>query len=285
MSKQLNIRGTARQAHETWTTQPYPFGTRMHVPDGRVFRMTRASATAISAGRTVQADVPDRLLRDKGIAVRTDTRLNVLTINVELINDARITEGLYSDGTLYVVSGGGAGQVYRIATNEVGDRVNNQLVVHLDTDSITGETSATRVTLFKNRFKDVAIASAPPNTAVIGATPIAVSASNYFWLQTHGAAAVIQEGRLDLYRPIAASKITSGAIKLAVVVIPDSFSGVRHGASSITVVPTIQPADTTAERLAPVSGVGVVPDIPLGYVLDPGNDGAHALVHLSVEGG
>ena len=227
-------------------------------------------------------------VRNKGIAVRTDPRPKVITlVGVNTPSDQYAVQAdAYAEGLLYVVSGGGAGYAYRIESNAAASPSAGTLKVIIEADSVTGLVQdTTRVTLLKNRFRDVAIADAPPNAAVIGVTSVAVTASYYFWLQTHGAAAVLQEGELDVNLPVAASKITSGAVRLATVTIPDSFSGVRHGSSGFAVVPTIQPADARAERLAPVSGTGVVPDLPLGYVIDPGYDGAYALCHLTIEGG
>lgn len=286
MSKQLNIRGEAKQALEAWSSKSWPVGTRMHVPDGRVFRLAQATATAIGVGRAVQACQPDMRVRNKGIAAHDGAN----TITLAGVNTsaglASLLAGDYAEGMLYVVSGGGSGYVYRVESNAAADASTNTLKILIEADSIVGLVhNTTRVTLLKNRFRDVALADAPPSAAVIGVTPVAVTASYYFWLQTHGAAAVLQEGALAVNRPVAASRLTSGAVRLATVTIPNSFSGVRNDTGGLAVVPTIQPADTKAERLAPISGVGVVPDLPLGYVLDPSYDGAHALVHLSIEGG
>lgn len=288
MSKQLNVRGEAAQALETWSTKTWPVGTRMHVPDGRVFRLAQATATAIAVGRAVQANQPDMRVRNKGVAVRTDPNPSVVTLTgVNTPSDqSAVQANDYAEGLLYVISGGGAGYVYRIESNTKADSLTNTLKVIIEAGSVTGlAQTTTRITLLKNRFRDVALSDAPPSAAVIGVSSVAVAASAYFWLQTHGAAAVLQEGELAVNLPVAASKTTSGAVRLATVTVPNTFSGIRNDTGGLAVVPTIQPADARAERLAPVSGVGVVPDLPLGYVLDPGYDGAHALVHLSIEGG
>lgn len=289
MTRQLNIRGTSDNAFETWrsTGQPHAFGTRMHVPDGRVFRTSQADATALVAGRTAQTARPDKGLRDRGMGNQDDSRLNVVQIDLGKISDetARLPAGAYNEGLLYVVSGGGAGQVYRISASLAGVDSDNTLTVIIDGVRITGfNIATTRVTLLQNKFKTLAIAEAPPSTAVIGVSPAAVAANRFFWLQTHGAAAVLQEGGLQVNLPIAASPETSGAVGHAVVVVPPlSGASNPHGARSVAVVKTIHPEDRGASRLMPVTGLGVVPKTPLGYVIDPGYDGALALVHLDIE--
>ncbi len=289
MTRQLNIRGDADKAFETHrsTDQPYPLGTRMHVPDGRVFRTAQADSTALTAGRTAQIALPDVALRDRGMAIQTDPRENVAQIALgRVINsDQSLPIGRYDEGLLYVVSGGGAGRVYRISTSEAGNNDDNELKVTLDAVRIVGRNnSTTRVTLLKNFFKDLAIAEAPPSAAVIGVSPTAIAASRYFWLQTHGAAAVLQEGGLRVTLPIAASPDRQGAVRHAVTVVPP-LSGAHnpHDAKGVAVVNTIHPGDRGASRLMPVTGLGVVQEIPLGYVIDPGYDGALCLVHLNIE--
>ena len=288
MTKQVNIRGDADNVFETHrsTDQPHAFGTRMHVPDGRVFRTAQADSTALVAGRTAQMSRPDVALRDKGLAQQTDPRPNVVQVAVNVINsDQSLPIGRYNEGLLYVVSGGGIGRVYRISTSEAGDNDNNELKVVLDAARLVGRNnSTTRVTLLRNKFKDLAIAESPPSAAVVGVTPAAVAAGRYYWLQTHGAAAVLQQGGLDAGRPIAASARAEGAVKHAVVVVPDYDVGSGHTTRSVAVVNVITPGDGDAERLAPVTGISVVPEVSLGYVLDTGYDGTLCLVHLSVEG-
>ena len=294
MARQLNIRLDSPAVFMTWGDKPYPLGTRGHAPDGRAFRLARAGGTALSIGRTAQAALPDPRMRNIGTAGEFDGRTNVLTLRVgNLVNaleSGATAAGEYDDGLLYVVSGAGAGHVYRISSSEAGDPANGRLEIALDTHQsgalgFNGIRTSTRVTLFRNRFRNLAIADSPPKTAVAGATPEDISANLYFWLQTHGACAIMQEGQTEAYRPVAASKVTQGAVHLATTTVPDPDTvGRQHyNTDGLAVVSVIRPGDTDAERLAPVSGVGVVPDVQLGYVLDEGADGAFALVHLTVE--
>ncbi len=291
--RQLNIRLEASATFETWAKKPWTFGTRGHAPDGRVFRTAQAGGTALTVGRTAQTASPDVRLRNKGFAVMTSQRDDVLKL---ALNDVPQIEtyraGEFDEGLLYVVSGGGAGHVFRVAHSETGDAVNNELTIVVDTGAIKDQTrlvgfnrGTTRATLLKNRFKGLVIADAPPETTVAGVPPAAVTADQYFWLQTHGACAVLQDGMLENYRPIMASPATPGAVRLATVVVPNPGTvDDLHDAHGVAVVDAIiKLGDRGATRLAPVTGVGVVPEVQFGYVLDEGYDGAHALVHLAIE--
>ncbi len=305
MTKQTNVRGDPQDIFVTSLAPSYAFGTRMHVPDGRVFRRSQAGSTALVAGRTAQTTLPDVGLRNK--LAGSSTGVNV--VHVQLGNVAigsasdksrsdvpstrrDSTRGPfineYAEGLLYVVSGGGAGHVYRILTSEAADSTNNNMAVTLDAGSgiISFSANSTRVTLYKNFFKDLVLSQAPPSAPVIGVSPVAVPLGNHFWLQTQGAAAVLQQGDLQINLPIAASPETAGAVRHAVVVIPrDEVVGANQADHrTVALLNTRFQGDAHAGRLAPVTGLGVVPETSLGYVIDTGGyDGAQALVHLDIE--
>ena len=286
MTKQLNIRGDSRQVFETSPRTGYAFGTRLHVPDGRVFRMSQAgSTTALVAGRTAQAALPNILARDNPVVAWAERLRNIVTIDVgDMASGVRLTPGDYDEGLMYVISGGGAGHVYRISSIATPDLANSQLTITLDVLDLIGFVSTTtRVTLFQNKFRALVIASAPPGAAVLGISPVAVAVDQFFWLQTTGAAAVLQESDLQVNLPIAASLETGGAVRASVVTVPP-LSGAHnpHSARSLAAVTTNNP-ENRGTRLAPVSGLGVVPEVTLGYVIDPGYDNTQCLVHLAVE--
>ncbi len=289
MTKQVNVRGDTTEVFATATTTGYQFGTRMHVPDGRVFRRAQAgSTTALVVGRTAQTAPSNMLVRDKAVVAWTERLRNIVTISTgDLggLNGRRLDVGEFNEGLMYVVSGGGAGHVYRINSSGDPDLVNNQLTINLDVVDLIGfVNTTTRVTLLQNKFKALVIADAPPSAPVIGISPVAVAVDQFFWLQTTGAAAVLQEGVLQTNLPIASSSDAQGAVRHAVVVVPP-LSGARnpHQAQSVAVVDTIQPEDRGQSRLVPVTGMGVVPQLTLGYVIDPGYDDAQCLVHLNIE--
>ena len=282
MSKALNIRGDYAEAFQTFAEKAWPLGTRMHLADGRVFRFARAGAAALVVARVLQAARQDEMLRDAPAKLpRTGPRALSLEMGVE----RGITANTYEDGLLYANDGTGEGHSYHVAGStllELGSGL-TALTVFLDSDYATLPDSTTRFTLLKNRYNSLARADNPPRSAVVGATPVAVAANYYFWLQTGGPCAALQEGDLEVYLPVQASRVTAGAVELATVVVP-ATAGERHGAEGIVVEPVLgDDGGPVKGRLAWRSGVGAVPGIPIGYSLSPAEHGQHCLISLTLE--
>ena len=95
------------------STQKHKLGTRMSFDDGRVFRYVGCGGTGIAAGRLVQA--PAGTAEDK-----VDTNVNAASAGdttVTLAENRTITKDEYKNGYLFVNSGTGVGEVYRIKSN------------------------------------------------------------------------------------------------------------------------------------------------------------------------
>jgi hypothetical protein len=140
------------------------------------------------------------------------------------------------------------------------------------------------VTLLRNRYSAVTQADNPPRSAVVGVVPVAVSASNYFWLQTSGPCAALQQDDLEVYLSVQASWVTSGAVELATVVVPTNLLSERYGLDGIVVEPVLgDDGGPVKGRISRRSGVGVVPSIEIGYVLSPREHAQHCLISLTLE--
>ncbi len=296
MSKQVNVRGDSAEVFETSATKGYGLGTRMHVPDGRVFRRAQADTTALVVGRTAQQALPHIKTINQEIAEKaTGEKANVVVVNVP-VSSAPIDfpVGLFNEGLLYVVSGGGAGHVYRIDSSLEGNSTDGTVTFELDAPMINrqGAASATtsRVTVLLNKFTALTLTNAPPYMPVLGVTPVAVAASAFYWLQVQGATAVLQEGDLRAGLPIAASYEDKGAVTHAVVVVPDPITtrerDVRATSQGLAVVDYLgegEQQDQGTHRLTSVTGLGVIPPVVLGHVVLAAEDTESVLVHLSIE--
>ena len=287
MPKALNIRGAEGEVFNTSTGRSFPLGTRMHTASGRVFRYARAGAAAISAARTVAQpqELPEAEIRNRLISAATFVGANSLVIVYR--TGTQIQANDYEDGLLYVNDGQGEGHIYPVSANAPMSIYDTTMTVHLDAPlQVRLDATTSRVTLLKNRYTGLREADAPPTSPLAGVAPVAVAANSYFWCQTGGPAAVLQQGPMEQYLPVAASRKRDGAVALAAVVIPSGSddSRSRVGATGLAIA---QALDTNAadvrERLAPISGIGVLPDITIGYVLDPQDEGDECLVHLQFE--
>ncbi len=270
MSKQVNVRGDSAEVFETSATKGYGLGTRMHVPDGRVFRRARADTTALVVGRTAQQALPHIKTINQEIAEKaTGEKADVVVVNVP-VSTAPIDfpVGLFDEGLLYVVSGGGAGHVYRIENSLEGNSVNGTLTLTLEAAAEmigrqgTASATTSRVTLLQNKFTALTLTNAPPYMPVVGVTPVAVAASAFYWLQVQGAAAVLQEGDLRAGLPVAASYEDKGAVTHAVVVVPDPAttqeSIVRGSSQGLAVADYLgegEQQDQGTHRLTSVTGL------------------------------
>lgn len=175
--------------------QNYHLGTRYQDIEGNVYYYAQASsAGALVAGQLVQSAA-------KGGATTTD-QVALASAGSSAVGDkfgyATILTtaqlgGLFDDGYYCVESGGVAGQMYKIKNDDVEKDVAGALTVadHKFTfyepvrATLTGATSIVR--LMVNPYRNVIQNPVTTETgSCIGGNPMAVTASYYFWLQTHG---------------------------------------------------------------------------------------------------
>lgn len=277
--KALNIRGDYGDELRTYTSKTYALGTRMHLPDGRVLRYSRAASTALGVARVVQAARQNARVADIALDFPF---LSQRSFSLSLSSATTIALDTYEDGLLFVNDGLGEGHVYHVVTNkELG--AGRTLILDIDSDFVTSPNTTTRVTMLHNRYNLLTLAAAPPISEVVGITPASITANSYFWLQTSGPCAVLQQDDLEVYLPVAASQFTRGAVEVATVMVPN-ISGERHGVTGMMQQPVFSDdAGPLKGRLAPATGVGVVPTIPIGYVLSPREHGQHCLIQLTLE--
>lgn len=188
---------------KTYSDRSHPLGTRGVLPDGRVFRFSLNGATAREAGLLMQAGVqPNDGEWDMDLAIESthgSGSPNTGSKDVPVLAAATLTSALaldaFQDGLLYVNDGPGEGHVYHVSSHPAMTTLNSTvLLVHLGGDDeivSTNLTTASLVGLLANEYN----APVPTDidttlTRLLGVTPAAIPASEYFWLQTYGPAAV-----------------------------------------------------------------------------------------------
>lgn len=200
MEKQTDAAGSANKAH--------PLGTRGVLPDGRVFRYSENSATALEAGRLCQAAGTFQSGSfDKDVAVEStfggagfnaigDQDIALVTSDLTL--DTVLPADFYADGWLYINDGPGRGHVHRISshTSQSSDP-STVLRIRLAGDDALASTVADGLTtssvtglIASPYYQPVPTDLDTTLTQIVGVTPTAIPASEYFWLQTWGVAAV-----------------------------------------------------------------------------------------------
>jgi|SRR3990167_6635403 len=297
MSRQLNIRGSVNEPFETGTTQGYPLGTRMHVDGERIFRYARNSATALSVARVVAAARPVFGLEDRtvsGAAVADGASGAGVRVTVSVPLGTGIPADEYRDGLLFVNDNSGEGHVYVIAGNPAINPPSVTADFTLSAPPHLTVGTASRVTLLRNRYQKVVQYSPSQGTPVLGITPVAVAANSYFWLQTGGPCAALQQDDLLENLPVAASDITNGAVAVATNVVPQYGFGTDSSSKDASGYAVVRApggnivagsrGGGNRERLAAVSGLAVVPNRSIGWCVNARQHGQHALVWLTLEG-
>ena len=194
-------------------------GTRMILPDGRVFRYAFSNG-AVGAGKGVQSSIAlanqDTDLVPAAAAVGDKS----VTLTFGTSPNTDVTADQYANGYLLVNDVDGEGHVYRIKGKgaHVAADVSASPAVEIflqDGDTIaTALTTSSEVGLVANPYQDVIITPAGAQTArCVGYTACEVADNTYFWVQTWGEAAVFADGTLVIFRPIRVSDGVAGAVE------------------------------------------------------------------------
>lgn len=171
--------------YETSTTQKARLGTRLQVGD-RVFYYAVLSTSAnVTAGNLLCA--PQLVAsHQSGIVTCGAATTGATTITVTM--GTAVTANQYAEGYINLASSGlaGAGYLFRIKSHPaVATAASGTFTLY---DPLPGSVAAGPVNLVPNQYKAVKVGSQALDRAV-GVAPIAVTTSEYFWLQTWGPAA------------------------------------------------------------------------------------------------
>ena len=195
------------------------------------------------------------------------------------LTDVETTLDQYKDGIVYVNDGTQQGHIYRIASNDAAV-AGGTVTIKLHSRTQTTLATSDQVTLIKNSFGGVAITQASLTQRAVGVPPITVPANEFFWAQTFGSVALLQDGTLYEARDVALSRVVHGAISHATVPIAASANDDIQATDNISVV--ILDAEDN-ERLADVPVLKGLPATSVvGFSLDPRADTEYSLVQLTI---
>lgn len=296
MSKSLNIRGTPPEVFDAIdTVSGITLGTRMHLPNGRVFRRCKNGPTALVAGRLVQMAEQVHQFENKNIGALVYAGSSIITVVIEETVDIQANE--LEDALMVVNDDQGEGYLYHVEGSDAytvspasgAPLDTGALTIKLATVLQTDLTTSSQVTIVKNVYQGARLALTPPSEAVLGVAPTAVPANMYFWLQTYGPCAVLQDGELYNYRPVMASVNVKGAVETARVVLPadtqaaDWSETPRQAFVGEEIVDTLGPDGVGVRTsIGEVSGRGILPPVQVGYTINARADTEYALVHLTI---
>lgn len=199
-------------------TKLHKLGTKMELPDGRIFRYARASATAIVTGKLYQGKAGEANTAQINDIAPADTDVGAREVVVTIAGTALVAN-VFDDGYLVVASsiGTGIGHAYKIAENNscgAGGTTTLTLAGN-DEVKVALESGTTTVGLRKNEYDEVLLTTADTVrvNVLAGVSAAAAAASAYCWIQRRGPAAVLTDNTtLIIGTPCTASTTVVGAV-------------------------------------------------------------------------
>jgi hypothetical protein len=210
--------------YEQSATKKHALGERLQIGN-RVFYYALAGAVALIAGQLCESAAYG------GSSATIQTNLTVPTVTdgsnaagqnkvtVTMATDAA-TLDQFADGYLSVYDGTaaqGVGQTYRIKSNEVATAAGALKLTLYDDLVVVLTAAGAYCNVITNEFYKVLISAANPVGFPIGVPLIAVTATQYAWLQTFGPCACLLGGTTPINgEALTRSTATAGALQVQV---------------------------------------------------------------------
>ena len=182
--------------------------------DGRVWAYALAGASNLSAGLITQTPaVVTNHVNATGVATVANDLQVAYTLGATVA-----TVDQYADGYLNVNDGAGV-NVYRIVGNTAATVAGSYgITVKLAEPVTVATTTSSKFSLFPNPYAKTVVSdyTAAPAIPVNGVPNIAVTATNYYWTQVGGYAAVLSDGAITKNAGAIASNAVNGAVEIEV---------------------------------------------------------------------
>ena len=288
--------------YDTSAVQRGRLGEEQSLGPDRVFRYAKNGPGALAVGTVLQGPRPNDSHANMTCAAAT---VGATAVTVTLDRGDPMTLDEYKEGYLYVndqgvtlTNEGGQGFLYDVLSHPGGDAGENTTKkITLRDHIVVALTTSSQATLTPNPYSGVNKPGREPWDIIVGVTPVAVPANEYFWCQVRGPAVVLQSGRLWAGLGVMLSQKHLGAVEVLKQVVPIRFAqGREFGVAPINAPEGLQfqqygieqrlQGDTQRtedeEILTEVSGKATVPVRVLGYCINPRVSTEHALVYLTL---
>ena len=176
---------------EETSEQKQKLGTRAVLPDGRVFYYAKNSSAAITPAGKIVDGIAAVAAHDMDLAAAA---ASAGAITFTSGTSLTVTKNQYADGYVIFNDGPAQGEVYRIKSNTAVSSATGLSITIDEPDGLrTALTTSSLFGLAYSPYTDVKIidGDGTMTTGPLGVTPIPVTASYYFWLQTAGIASVL----------------------------------------------------------------------------------------------
>lgn len=200
--------GPGDQRTVTDNQQNHPLGSVMAFADGRRFAYARAGSTAIIAAALCQQTLNSANFDELAVPAAVAANARQVTVT----NGATaVTVDQLKDGYLNVEDDAGEGYVYTVKSNAAA-AASAALVVDLYEPVQVAWTTATTVLVYANPYSVVIVHPPPATALLLGFTNGAVTANDYCWLQTWGAACALTQGSVVTNEGVIDSASLAGAV-------------------------------------------------------------------------
>ena len=219
MSYPVHIYGDYGEQFRAQSTRigSLPLGTRMILPDGRVYAHARASTAAgVSVGAICVEAATSSSAHVANLTASAATGSQ--TIAVTLTATGAVTKDQFKDGYIFCNDSGaatGEGYVYKVKGNNSG-AVSTTVNFFLDDGEkvqVALAAASSEVGLRVNEFDHVLHrAGGTTEVGILAGVPNrAVSSGYYFWAQRRGPCAILSSGTVAIVgNPVACSTVTHG---------------------------------------------------------------------------
>ena len=213
------------------TTKQHPLGTRGITQDGRVFRYALNGAAALGMGIPVASAAIEVLEKDTEYTAPINDTEDISTTWREFTVETEsctgeITADDYADGYIRVANSTASnakGQLVRIKSNDASatsstDALGSTMTITFaDDDKLTASLDTGAVTALHHSpyWKVVVMSGGGTAERVVGVPVRPVTAAYYFWAQTWGPCAVVQDGTVLSGVNVRPSTSTSEAVAMS----------------------------------------------------------------------
>lgn len=194
------------------TTKLMRLGTQAATPDGRLFRYALAGASTLAPGKVNQNVAV--VSTHQNIAVQSAGAVGDMVLNVTLGATNATTAAQYDDGYIIGYDVSGVGQSLLIQGTPVL-AASTSGPFSLYDPLATAMTTSAKVNLEQNLWSSTVVYATGATTLFCnGVSNVSVPATNYYWSQTRGTAAVLTNGTIAAGSGVIPGQTTAGSVDI-----------------------------------------------------------------------
>jgi len=198
---------------EESSTQKHRLGEKLELGDGRVFYYSKAGATDLDPGKLVVN--PDQIADHVDQLVKAAGAVGDKTITMA-IGATALTANQYAEGYLVTNDEAGEGHIYKIRGHKAYDASATDVKIDLYdglVEALVADTS--KVSLHLSPYSGLVVSVIDQADMPMGIPLIAVSANNYFWLQTWGMCPALADEAVTKGSMLTIGRGVAGAVERA----------------------------------------------------------------------